>query len=96
MENFIFCTVILAYSGIIQAYSGIFKTMCNPGILRTVVYPEPWHIQNQKHIQNLDIFANLVYLEPQYIQNAVYSESKAWTLQTSTMKGFAEIVNLYN
>ena len=30
-----------AYPGIIQAYSGIFKTLCNPGILRTVVYPEP-------------------------------------------------------
>ena len=30
-----------AYPGIIQAYSGIFKTLCNPGIFRTVVYPEP-------------------------------------------------------
>ena len=30
-----------AYPGIIQAYSAIFKTQCNPGIFRTVVYPEP-------------------------------------------------------
>ena len=36
----------------------------------TVVYPEPWHIQNQKHIQNPGIFATLVYSEPLYIQNA--------------------------
>ena len=59
-----------AYPGIIQAYSGIFKTLCNPGIFRTVVYPEPWHIQKQKYIQNLGIFAILVYSEPPQIQNA--------------------------
>ena len=29
------------YSGIIQAYSGIFKTPYSPVIFRTVVYPEP-------------------------------------------------------
>ena len=58
------------YPGIIQTYSGIFKTLCNPGIFRTVVYPEPWHIQNQKHIQNPGIFRTLVYSEPPYIQNA--------------------------
>ena len=29
------------YQGIIQAYSGIFKTLCNRGIFRTEVYPEP-------------------------------------------------------
>ena len=27
------------------------------------VYPEPWHVQNQKHIQNSGIS------EPRYIQN---------------------------
>ena len=58
------------YPGIIQTYSGIFKTLCNPGIFRTVVYPEPWHIQNQKHMQNPGIFTTLVYSEPRYIQNA--------------------------
>ena len=56
--------------GIIQAYSGIFKNRCNPGIFRTVVYPEPWHIQNQKHIQNPGIFTTLVYSELPHIQNA--------------------------
>ena len=41
----------------IQAHSGTIKriqTLCKPGILRAVVYPEPCHIQNQKriHIKN--------------------------------------------
>ena len=27
--------------GIIKAYSSIFKTLCNSGIFKTVVYPEP-------------------------------------------------------
>ena len=56
--------------GINQAYSGIFRTPRNPVVFRIVVYPEPWHIQNQKHIQNPGIFAALVYLELWYIQNA--------------------------
>ena len=58
------------YSGIIQTYSGIFRTLCYPDIFKTVVYPEPWHIQNQKHIQNPSIFTTLVHSEPPYIQNA--------------------------
>ena len=29
------------YPGIIQENSGIFKTLCNSGIFRTVVFPEP-------------------------------------------------------
>ena len=48
-----------AYPGIIQAYSGIFRTLCYPdifcncGISRTLTYSEPeaysetWYIQNQ-------------------------------------------------
>ena len=56
-----------AYPGIIQ---NIFKTLCNRGIFRAVLYPVPWHnIQKQKHIQNPGIFKPLVYSEPQYIQN---------------------------
>ena len=41
-----------AYSRIIQAYSGIFRTLCIPGIFRTLsysereTYSEPWYIQN--------------------------------------------------
>ena len=30
-----------AYPGIIQVYSGILRIIWNPGIFRTVVYPEP-------------------------------------------------------
>ena len=58
------------YPGIIQAYSGIFRTLCYPDIFKTVVYPGPWHIQDQKHIQNPDIFTTLVYSEPRCIRNA--------------------------
>ena len=56
--------------GIIQIQSSIFRTLCNPSIFITVVYPEPRHIENQKHIQNPGIFATLVYSEPRYIQSA--------------------------
>ena len=59
-----------AYSGIIQTYSDIFRTLCNPVIFRTVVYPEQWYIQNQKHIQIFGIFTTLVYPEPRYISNS--------------------------
>ena len=58
-----------AYPGIIHAYSGIFKTLCNPDIFRSVVYPEHLHIQNQKHIQNFGIFAILLCSERWHIQN---------------------------
>ena len=30
-----------AYPGIIQAYSGTFRTLCDPDMFKTVVYPEP-------------------------------------------------------
>ena len=30
-----------AYLGIIQAYSGIFRTLSYPDIFQTVVYPKP-------------------------------------------------------
>ena len=49
--------------------------LCNPDIFRTLVYSEPWQIQNQRHIQNLGIFRTLAsskpegYSEPWYIQN---------------------------
>ena len=52
------------YPGIIQAYSGIFRTLSYPDIFKTVVCPEPKHITNQKHIQNP------AYSQPCYIQNA--------------------------
>ena len=49
------------YPGIIQAYSDIFRTVRHPDLFKTVVYPEPYYIQNQKHIQNPDIVTTLVY-----------------------------------
>ena len=62
-----------ACSWIIRAYSDIFKTLGNISIFKTLVYSEPWHIQNQGHIQNPAIFRTLAYLksktytEPWYI-----------------------------
>ena len=58
------------YPGIIQAYSGIIRTLCYPDMFKTVVYPEPLHVQNLQHIQKPGIFGTLVYSEPCYIQNA--------------------------
>ena len=66
-----------AYPRIIQVYSGIVSILCNPDM----VYPEPCHIQNQKHIQNPGIFK-------------IWRISEIY--QTSTMKRFAKIVNGYN
>ena len=57
------------YPRIIQAYSGILKTLCNSGIFRIVIYPEPWHIQNQKHVQNPGILKTPIYSECWHIQN---------------------------
>ena len=44
----------LQYSVIFRNYSGIFWTLCNSGIFRTLLwYSESWHIQNQRHIRTL-------------------------------------------
>ena len=60
-----------AYPGITQTYSGIFKTLCNPGVFRTLVYPEFWQIQGQKYIQTSWHNHNFgIFREPRYIQNA--------------------------
>ena len=90
---------IHAYSSILRNYSGIFRTLCKPGIFRTLlhseieVYSEPWHIRNQKHIQNSDIFKTLAYSEAE-----TYSEPEAYSepCETSKLKRFAKIVNSYN
>ena len=40
------------YPAIIQAYSGIEPWhIHNPGIFRTLLHSECWHIQNLRHIQ---------------------------------------------
>ena len=62
------------FRGIFRNYSGIFWTLCNPGIFIILVYPKLWHIQNHK-----DIFSTLGYSEPE-----AYSEP----CQTSAMKRF--------
>ena len=47
------------HPGIIQAYSGIFRTLC---------YPDIFH--NRGISRTRSIFRTLVYSEPRYIQNA--------------------------
>ena len=51
---------IQAFSGITQAYSGPFVNL---------KYSEPWHIENQRYIQNPGIFRVLGYWEHRHIQN---------------------------
>ena len=82
-----------AYPGIIQAYPGIFKTLCNPGIFRTVLYSESWYVENQKHIQNPGIFTSLVYSEPRIFRTLAYSKSEAYSepCQTCTMNYFGKL-----
>ena len=89
------------YSGIIQTYSCIFRTMCNRDIFRILAYSEPWHIQNQKHIQNRGIFRILAYSSTGIFRILVYSKpcyihSEPWYIQ-STFKHLRwrvfEIVN---
>ena len=38
--------------GIFRNVSGIFITLCNTGIFKSLVYLEPWYIQNLGHIQS--------------------------------------------
>ena len=68
------------YPGIIQAYSGIFKTLFNPGIFRIMVYPEPWHSEPKAysetwHIHNFDIFRTRAYFECWHIQNPKHMQN---------------------
>ena len=55
-ENFIFCALIFRHIHIlfrhIQPYCYIYRTLCNSCIFRTWPYPESWHIQNPRYIQN--------------------------------------------
>ena len=50
------------YSGIIQPYSGIFRTLCNAYICRNLTYSESWNIQNASIIESRRIFPTLSYL----------------------------------
>ena len=54
------------YPGIIQAYSGIFRILRYPDMIKTVVYPEPWHIHNP------GIFRTPLHSECWHIQNLTH------------------------
>ena len=75
------------YPGIIQAYSGIFRTLCYPdifyncGISKTLTYSEPEAYSEPRHIHNLDIFRTLLYSERWHIQNL-----RPESCRTSTIK----------
>ena len=62
------------YPGIIQAY---LETSVTLMYFITVVYLEPKHIQNQKHIQNIALFRTLAYSK---------FEACSESCRTSTMK----------
>ena len=79
--------------GMPRKYSSTLRTLCNSSIFRTLVYLEPWYIQNQRHMQNPGIFRTEVYLE-----TLGYSELKTNSepFQTSMMEHCAENVNSYS
>ena len=53
----------------IQAYSDIFRTLCNQVKFKTLVYPQPDAYSEPWYIQKPEIFRILAYSEPM-----VYSE----------------------
>ena len=71
-----------AYPEIIQVYSDIFKTLCDPA------YLAPWHIQNPDICRSRSIFRTLAYSQIWYIQNPrifrtlAYSKFEAEPSQT--------------
>ena len=87
-------SVILAYlqPWHIQYQKHIQGLYSDPDIFRTLVYSEPWHIQNPF------LFRRLVYSEPWYIQNhgifktLLYSET--WYIQSPDI--FRTLLNIYD
>ena len=67
--------------GIIQGYSGIFRT------LYYLAYLKLWYIWNPVKLRTKGTFRTLAYSK---------SEAYSEPCQTSTMKRFAKIVNGYN
>ena len=43
---------ILYIQNSVKAYSGIFRTLCDARILKTLPYSEFWHIGNPRYIRN--------------------------------------------
>ena len=64
-------THILAYSNIFKHKQsiGIFRTLCNPGIFRTLAYTEQKAYSESWYIENRGIFRTLVYSETWHTQN---------------------------
>ena len=63
------------YPGIIQAYSGIFRTLCYPDIFYNCgISRTQNHIQNQKLIQNPGIFRTAIFKTLAYSKFEEYSE----------------------
>ena len=46
-------THIHAYWCIVKVYLGLFRTLCNPRVFRTLPYYDLWHIWNRRHIKTL-------------------------------------------
>ena len=49
--------------GIIQPYSGTFRTLCNACICRNLTYSKSWNIQNLSIIASQCVFRTLSYLQ---------------------------------
>ena len=60
---------IHVYFSIIQAYSSIFRTLCNRGKSRALAYLESWNIQKSAMCRTQRIFIIIAYLESWNIQN---------------------------
>ena len=76
-----------AYSGTIQGFSGTFRSLCDPGIFRTLTYLEP------QYIPSPGSFRILVYSEPWYIQNQSHIQNPG-IFRTSTL--FTTLLNICN
>ena len=63
------------YPGIIQGYSGMFRTLCYPDIFKTAVYSEP------QHIHNPGIFRTPLYSECWHIRNLRHIQTPAMHLR---------------
>ena len=63
-----------------------------PNIFRTLVYSEPWQIQNHRHMQSLGIFRTLAYSEPWHLQNQRHIENFGIF---RTLGCFVKIVNIF-
>ena len=49
------------YSGIIQSYSGISRTLCNAYLCRNLIYSESWNFQNPSIISSRRIFKTVLF-----------------------------------